>query len=74
MNIAEGFANIFNLFPSQRSADEILDEFYENHPYIERDDNIALQNDLKVLEKDLNNILLKRYNYVGRNDIFGNIK
>lgn len=48
-----GFLSLFswidcfnNLSPKER-VDEILDEFYLNHPEIERDDSKALANDTK---------------------------
>ena len=51
-----GFLSIFswfdcynNISPSER-VEEILDDFYLDHPYIERDD-------LKTLEKDYQNML-----------------
>ena len=50
-----GFLSIFSWFdcynsisPSER-VEEILDDFYLDHPYIERDD-------LKALEKDYQNM------------------
>ena len=51
----KGFLSIFswfdcynNISPSER-VEEILDDFYLDHPYIERDD-------LKALEKDYQNM------------------
>lgn len=51
----KGFLSIFswfdcynNISPSER-VEEILDDFYLDHPYIERDD-------LKALEKDAQNL------------------
>jgi hypothetical protein len=51
----KGFMSIFswidcfsNLSPKER-VDEILDDFYADHPWIERDDNKALENDWKRL-------------------------
>lgn len=51
----KGFASIFswincfhNLSPKER-VDEILDDFYLDHPWIERDDLKALENDFKSL-------------------------
>ena len=35
-----------NLSPKER-VDEILDDFYLDHPWIERDDMKALENDFK---------------------------
>lgn len=56
----KGFFSLFswfdcynNLSPSER-VDEILDDFYYDHPYIERDDNKALEKDWKSLYKDCN--------------------
>jgi len=50
-----GFMSIFswidcfsNLSPKER-VDEMLDDFYADHPWIERDDNKALENDWKRL-------------------------
>jgi hypothetical protein len=51
----KGFLSIFswfdcynNISPSER-VEEILDDFYLDHPYIERDD-------MKALEKDFQNM------------------
>ena len=51
----KGFLSLFdwfdcynNLSPSER-VEEILDDFYLDHPYIERDD-------MKALEKDFQNM------------------
>lgn len=51
----KGFFSLFNWFdcfsnlsPKER-VDEILDDFYADHPWIERDDNKALENDWKRL-------------------------
>lgn len=51
----KGFVSIFSwidsfydLSPKER-VDQILDDFYKDHPYIERDDNKALQKDLDIL-------------------------
>jgi hypothetical protein len=51
----KGIASIFswmdcfsNLSPKKR-VDEILDDFYLFHPWIERDDMKALENDFKSL-------------------------
>lgn len=58
MSFLKGFLNIFswmdcfhNLSPKERT-NEILDDFYLDHPWIERDDMKALENDFKVIEKD----------------------
>jgi len=37
-----------HLSPKER-VDEILDNFYLDHPYIERDDKKALENDWKAI-------------------------
>jgi hypothetical protein len=52
----KGFMSIFswidcffsNQSPKER-VDEMLDDFYADHPWIERDDNKALENDWKRL-------------------------
>jgi len=48
--IIKGFLSIFSWMdsrsPSER-VDEILDDFYNEYPWIERDDNKALENDFK---------------------------
>ena len=52
-----GFISIFDWFgcdrrsPSER-VEEILDEFYSDHPWIERDDRKALENDWKKVLGD----------------------
>ena len=51
----KGFLSLFDWFDcynnlsSSERVDEILDDFYLDHPYIERDD-------LKALEKDYQNM------------------
>ena len=47
-----------NLSPKER-VDEILDDFYLDHPWIERDDMKALENDLKALENDFKSTNIK---------------
>jgi hypothetical protein len=54
----KGFFSLFNFFdcyhdlsPSER-VDEMLDNFYLDHPYIERDDNKALEKDFKKIWKN----------------------
>jgi hypothetical protein len=47
-----------DLSPKER-VDEIFDDFYADYPWIERDDNKALENDWKIIgmvrikEKDI---------------------
>jgi hypothetical protein len=61
----KGFFSIFSwmdcyndLSPKER-VDEIFDDFYADYPWIERDDNKALENDWKIIgmvrikEKDI---------------------
>lgn len=54
----KGFYSLFswmdcfhNLSPKER-VDEILEDFYLDYPWIERDDQKALEKDWKQLEKD----------------------
>jgi len=54
----KGFMSLFNwmncfndLSPKER-VDEILDDFYLDHPWIERDDNKALQKDSETIARD----------------------
>jgi hypothetical protein len=56
----KGFLSLFswfdcynNLSPSER-VDEILDDFYFDHPYIERDDLKALEKDFKKIWENYN--------------------
>ena len=42
-----------DLSPKER-VDEILDNFYLDHSYIERDDNKALEKDFKAICADTN--------------------
>jgi hypothetical protein len=58
----KGFMRIFswmdcfdNLSPKER-VDQILDDFYFDHPWIERNDQKALENDSRALENDFNNV------------------
>lgn len=53
----KGFCSIFSwmfkdsLSPKER-VDEILNDFYNDHPWIERDDFKALEKDAETLYKD----------------------
>jgi hypothetical protein len=54
----KGFVSLFNwtdcfhnLSPHER-LDQILDDFYSDYPWIERDDQKALENDFRALESD----------------------
>lgn len=58
----KGFCSLFswidcfsNQSPKER-VDEILDNFYSDYPWIEKDDKKALENDSKMLEKDHNQL------------------
>lgn len=55
MSFIKGFASLFSwmdcfhdLSPKER-VDELLDNFYLDHPNIERDDAKALENDFKEI-------------------------
>ena len=40
-----------DLSPKDR-VDQVLDDFYNDHPWIERDDNKALQKDAETIARD----------------------
>jgi hypothetical protein len=44
----------FNSLSPKERVDEILDNFYLKYPWIERNDQKALENDIRALEKDFN--------------------
>jgi hypothetical protein len=61
----KGFVSLFNwmdcfhnLSPQER-LDQVLDDFYSDYPWIERDDKKALENDFKALYGNSN-----RNNYI----------
>lgn len=67
MSFLKGFLSIFswidsyhNLSPEER-VNEILDDFYLDHPYIERDDQ-------KALEKDWQKVINDYANHQNRTD------
>lgn len=56
MSLFKGFLSLFSWIdcfhstsPKER-VDQILDEFYADHPWIERDDQKALENDWKKIQ------------------------
>lgn len=58
MSFFKGFCSLFSWFdcfhdlsPKER-VDQILDDFYADHPWIERDDLKALQKDSESISKD----------------------
>jgi hypothetical protein len=58
MSFFKGFASLFSwmdcfhdLSPKER-VDEILDNFYLDHPYLERDDLKAIQKDNEAVARD----------------------
>jgi len=60
-SLLKGFMSLFSwmdcyhsLSPKER-VDEILDDFYSDHPWIERNDQKALENDFKTLAQEHKN-------------------
>lgn len=60
MSFLKGFLSLFswidcyhNLSPKER-VDEILDDFYMDHPEFERDDNKSLEKDSKKIMENNN--------------------
>lgn len=49
--LASGFISLFDwMFP--RTAEEIIDNFYLDHPEMEKDDIKALENDFRTIMND----------------------
>lgn len=64
----KGFFSIFSwmdcyndLSPKER-VDQILDEYYDNYPWIERNDSKALEKDREQIIKDYADVAQRRCN------------
>lgn len=47
-----GWTDVFHDLSPKKRIEEILDEFYADHPWIERNDQKALINDMNTIAND----------------------